>query len=73
MAHIRTVGAGPDGFETGQSVEYQRNGHWRAAVIDWKFENTRTGNSGWVIRMLDAPSHSDLQTVPFGSELMRAV
>lgn len=78
MAHIRTAGAGPDGFETGQSIEFshlQPEGEraWEPAVIEWKFENTKTGNTGYVIRLLDEPSHSNMQTVPFNSSLIRAV
>lgn len=77
MAHIRSAGTGPDGFETGQAVEYHHDQPeggraWEPAIIEWMFENTKSGNTGYVIKLLDEPSNSNMQTVSFHSDRMRA-
>jgi len=77
MKNVRLGGVGPDGFEVGQAVEYLRiqdDGEaWVAATIQWYSANLLSGAGNWVIRLHDEPSSSDMQTVPFHSELMRSV
>lgn len=78
MAKMKLGGVGPDGFETGQEVEYhheQPDGGraWERATIQWYAQDFITGQGNWVIRLHDEPSSSDLQSVPFHSPRMRAV
>ncbi|WP_446325503.1 hypothetical protein [Blastomonas sp. CACIA14H2] len=77
MRNVRLGGVGPDGFEAGQAVEYLRQDDdgsesWVAATIQWYSANFLTGSGNWVIRLHDAPSSSDMQSVPFHSERLRA-
>lgn len=78
MAKIKLGGIGPDGFEAGQQVEYhheQPDGSlaWERATIQWYSWDFIAGEGNWVIRLHDAPSSRDMQSVPFHSDRMRAV
>ena len=78
MAKMKLGGVGPDGFEAGQDVEYhhdQADGSrtWERATIQWYAQDFISGAGNWVIRLHSVPSSSDMQSVPFHSERMRAI